>query len=106
MGGTAQILFFATGSYSIHRFNILLWERFHSTYRNGVSATNKRANPKLFLRSRLKSEYNIPDISLKPYVSVEFYNPLNDPIENTMNKIRWKAGSTHRINIKHEIELY
>jgi hypothetical protein len=97
---------YATASYSYQGFTLSLRERFQSTYRVGVEETAKRANPKLFLRSRLKLAYEHKKWKLEPYVSIEFYKPLNDPSDNKMNKIRYTAGSSYPINKKHAIALF
>jgi hypothetical protein len=98
--------FYLTGSYSYQGFTLSLRERFQSTYRVGVEETAKRANPKLFLRSRLKAAYDRRTWKAGPYVSVEFYKPLNDPLDSRMNKVRYTAGSTYRINKRHAVELF
>jgi len=98
--------FYATGNYTFNRFTIFLRERFQSTYRVGIKETAKRSNPKLFLRSRLKLEYDIKKTKFEPYVSVEFYKPLNDPVDNKMNKIRYTAGSSYKLNKRNTFDLF
>ena len=70
--------FYATGMYKIDRFRFSIRERFQSTYRNGVKETAKRANPKLYLRSRFEVEYDIRKSKFAPFASVEMFNTLND----------------------------
>lgn len=98
--------FYATGSYRINRFTLSLRERFQSTYRVGVEETSKRANPKLYLRSRFQVEYDIRNCKFEPYASVEIYNTLNDPQGNKMNKLRYTVGSEYKINKKNTLQLY
>lgn len=98
--------FYATGSYSINRFNISLRERFQSTKRVGVKETAKRANPKHILRSRLKLEYDIKKSKFEPYLSVELFNLLNDPVENDMDKIRYTAGTSYKLNKRNKLDLF
>jgi hypothetical protein len=98
--------FYATGSLNVGRFNFSLRERFQSTYRQGVEETAKRANPKFYLRSRLKAEYDIPKCRFEPFVSMELFNTLNDPQENKMDRWRGIAGAAFRINKKNSVELY
>ncbi|MDR3194407.1 MAG: DUF2490 domain-containing protein [Tannerella sp.] len=97
---------YASGSYTFERFTLSLRERFQSTYRVGVEETAKRANPKQFLRSRLKLEYDVRKSGFEPYLSLEFYKPLNDPVDNRMNKIRYTAGTMYKINRRHALELF
>jgi opacity protein-like surface antigen len=98
--------FYSTGSVEVKRFTFSLRERFQSTKRQGVEQTNTRANPKLYLRSRLKADYNIRKSKFTPYASVEFFNTLNDPQKNSMNQWRIVAGVDYKLNKKNNIELY
>lgn len=98
--------FYATGSYRIDRFTVSLRERFQSTYRVGIKETSKRANPKLYLRSRLEVEYDIRNCKFEPYASVELYNTLNDPQGNKMNKLKYTAGSKYKLNKRNSLQLY
>lgn len=98
--------FFATGSYRINRFTVSLRERFQSTYRVGVKETSIRANPKLYLRSRLEVEYDIRNCKFEPFASVELYNTLNDPQGNKMNKLKYTAGSKYKLNKRNSLQLY
>ena len=98
--------FYATGSYRFDRFTVSLRERFQSTYRVWIKETSKRANPKLYLRSRLEVEYDIRNCKFEPYASVELYNTLNDPQGNKMNKLRYTAGSKYKLNKRNSLQLY
>ena len=98
--------FYVTGMLKAGRFNLSLRERFQSTYRHGVKETSKRANPKLYLRSRLKAEYDIPKCKFEPFVSVELFNTLNDPRENKMDRWRGIAGTAYKLNKKNSLQLY
>ena len=98
--------FYATGSLDAGRFSISLRERFQSTKRQGVPATATRANPKLYLRSRLKVDYNIRKCKFDPYISAEFFNTLNDPQKNGVNQWRGMAGVVYKYNKKNEWALY
>ena len=81
--------FYLTGSYKLRRFTFSLRERFQSTYRVHVKETAKRANPKLYLRSRLKVEYDIRRSAFEPFASIEWYNTLNNPQGNSMDRLKY-----------------
>lgn len=98
--------FYATGSVNVGRFGFSLRERFQSTKRQGVEETAKRANPKLYLRSRLKVDYDIPKSKFEPFVSFELFNTLNNPQENTMDRWRGIAGTAFKLNKKNTLEVY
>lgn len=97
---------FAMGTYTYKRFSVSLRERFQHTYRVGIKETDKRANPKQVLRSRLKIEYDIRKSAFEPYLSVEMYNTLNDPQENKTSKWRYTAGTTYKLNKRSALEGY
>jgi hypothetical protein len=97
---------YVSGSYTYRRLTLSLRERLQSTYRVGVSETARRANPKHFLRSRLKLTYDVKRSGWEPYLSLELYKPLNDPVDNAMNKIRYTAGTAYKINRRHALELF
>lgn len=97
--------FYATGTYKLDRFKFSLRERFQSTYRVGVAETAKRANPKLYLRSRAEIEYDIPNSKFEPFVSFEIFNILNDPIENGINELRYTGGCAYKINKRNTLSL-
>jgi len=98
--------FYATGSLNAGRFTLSLRERFQSTKRQGVKETATRANPKLYLRSRLKADYNIRKSKFTPYASVELFNTLNNPVKNDINQWRSTAGVEYKLNKKSALELY
>jgi len=98
--------FYATGTYRIDRFTLSLRERFQSTYRVGVSETATRANPKLYLRSRLQVEYDIRKCKFEPFASIELYNTLNDPQKNELDRLRYTVGSKYKLTKKSEFNLF
>jgi len=98
--------FYATGSYTYKYITISLRERFQSTRREDVAATATRANPKQVLRSRLKLSYENKKTRFEPYLSAELYKPLNDPVDNRMNKARFTAGTTCKLNRQHAVDIF
>jgi Protein of unknown function (DUF2490). len=98
--------FFVQGSYEFNRFTISLRERFQSTYRQGVSETSTRANPKQYIRSKVALSYNIKNSSFEPYTSCEFYNSLNNKTGNGLDKIGFILGTKYKINNKNSLDLY
>jgi len=98
--------FYATGNMEAGRFTFSLRERFQSTKRQGVVQTATRANPKLYLRSRLKADYNIRKSKFTPYASFELFNTLNDPQKNGINQWRCIAGTDYKLNKKNVLALY
>jgi len=98
--------FYATGSLNAGQFTLSLRERFQSTKRQGIKQTATRVNPKLYLRSRLKVDYNIRKSKFTPSASVELFNTLNDPVKNEMNQWRGILGVEYKLNKKNFLELY
>lgn len=101
-----RYFFYLTGSKKIHRLTLSLRERFQSTYRVHVKETAKRANPKLYLRSRLKAEYDIRRSVFEPFAAIELYNTLNDPQGNRMDRLKYLIGSNYKFNKQNIIQLY
>ncbi|MDH6535169.1 hypothetical protein M2101_001847 [Parabacteroides sp. PM5-20] len=98
--------FYATGALRFNRFTLSLRERFQSTYRVGVEETEKRANPKLYLRSRIELQYDIRKSGFEPFFSVELYNTLNDPQGNALDRVRYTGGTQYKLNKRHALQLF
>ena len=98
--------FYATGYLEVRRFTFSLRERYQSTKRQGVAQTATRANPKLYLRSRLKADYNIRKSKFTPFASFELFNTLNDPQKNGINQWRSMIGVDYKLNKKSELSFY
>lgn len=71
-----------------------------------MKETAKRANPKLYLRSRLKVEYDIRRSAFEPFASIEWYNTLNNPQGNSMDRLKYIIGSCYKLNKKNALQLY
>lgn len=95
-----------TAQYKLGRFIFSLRERYQTTYRVGVSATSTRANPKMYLRSRVMCELDIQKSKFSPYLSAEYYNTINDPQKNELTKIRYSLGTNLKLDKKSSINLY
>ena len=98
--------FYTTGSLEAKRFTISLRERFQSTKTQGLAKTATRANPKNYLRSRLKAEYNIKNSKFTPFAFVELFNTLNNPRKNEMDEWRFAAGVDCKLDKKNAVSLY
>jgi len=89
---------YVQGSYDFYRFEISLKERYQSTYRVGVEATDTRANPKDLLRSKIELDYNVKGLPLTPYVACELQHSLNNPSgSNGLVEIRYAAGLEYEV---------
>ena len=98
--------FYTTGSLDVKRFSFSLRERFQSTTRVGVKQTATRANPKHYLRSRLKVEYDIRKSKFTPFASFELFNTLNHPQKNRMDQWRAIAGTAYKLNKKSSLDFF
>jgi hypothetical protein len=59
------------------------------------------------LRSRLKLNYSFTNKHLKPYVSVETYNPLENVNKNNwVTKVGYQAGIEWKIDAVNALEFY
>ena len=91
--------FFLQPSIGFGRFNLSLREMGQMTYSSAVEWE---------LRSRLKLNYSCSGKHLKPYVSVEMYNPLNKHINkyNWVSKVGYRAGLDWKIDAVNGLEIY
>lgn len=109
--------FALTGSYDLAGFSFSLRERYQYTYRvgqsvkkydsDGVTPKNDEiidAKHKHVLRSKAEVEYKIGKSGFTPYVSCELYNLLEAGFG--IEKTRWTAGCSYKINKKNSVELY
>lgn len=117
--------FFAvTGKMKWKRFNFSLRERYQYTYRTSQAVDKYdmykkdgtlkdtpdldyewiESKGKQVLRSRLEVEYDIKKSPFSPYVSCEMYNLIEENFG--VEKTRWTAGTSYKINKKHSVDLY
>lgn len=110
---------------SLARFKISLRERYQFTYNDGqyVKETKYRYSSIFYtlrpsgeekewksaklvnvLRSRLELDYDIPSFKMNPFVSVEFFNDIDNRLN--LEKIRWRVGGEYSINKSHNFVVY
>ena len=80
------------GRVKADRFTFTLRERFQSTFRD-ESIEGYRYNPRNYLRSRVKADYNIKGSKISPYTAAEIYYQLNNPEGNEFDKVRYTVGA-------------
>lgn len=93
-----RVKFVVQPNVSFGRFNLSLREMLQMTYTDYVDWT---------LRSRLKLNYSFMNKHLKPYVSVEMYNPLQNVNKNNwLSKMNYRAGLEWKIDSVNGLEFY
>ena len=93
-----RVKFVVQPNVSFGRFNLSLREMPQMTYTDYVDWT---------LRSRLKLNYSFMNKHLKPYVSVEMYNPLQNVNKNNwLSKMNYRAGLEWKIDSINGLEFY
>ncbi len=108
-----------TGDMDFSRFNVSLRERWQYTYRCKYTTTrdyytkdgefnypdDDERDSKSYhvLRSRLAAEYDIANCPLKPSVSVEVFNGVNDSWR--VEKVRYACGLTWKVTRQHSLGL-
>lgn len=93
-----RVKFVVQPNVSFGRFNLSLREMPQMTYTDYVDWT---------LRSRLKLNYSFMNKHLKPYVSVEMYNPLQNVNKNNwLSKMNYRAGLEWKIDSVNGLEFY
>lgn len=93
-----RVKFVVQPNVSFGRFNLSLREMPQMTYTDYVDWT---------LRSRLKLNYSFMNKHLKPYVSVEMYNPLQNVNKNNwLSNMNYRAGLEWKIDSVNGLEFY
>ena len=93
-----RVKFVVQPNVSFGRFNLSLREMPQMTYTDYVDWT---------LRSRLKLNYSFMNKHLKPYVSVEMYNPLQNVNKNNwLSRMNYRAGLEWKIDSVNGLEFY
>lgn len=93
-----RVKFVVQPNVNFGRFNLSLREMPQMTYTDYVDWT---------LRSRLKLNYSFMNKHLKPYVSVEMYNPLQNVNKNNwLSKMNYRAGLEWKIDSVNGLEFY
>ncbi len=93
-----RVKFVVQPNVNFGRFNLSLREMPQMTYTDYVDWT---------LRSRLKLNYSFMNKHLKPYVSVEMYNPLQNVNKNNwVTKVNYRAGLEWKIDSVNGLEFY
>ena len=93
-----RVKFVVQPNVSFGRFNLSLREMPQMTYTDYVDWT---------LRSRLKLNYSFMNKHLKPYVSVEMYNPLQNVNKyNWVTKVNYRAGLEWKIDSVNGLDFY
>lgn len=87
-----------TGQYNFGNLNLSLRERIESNFHPDKNLTN--------LRSQIGIAYKIDKTGFRPYLQVEFYNPLNYKSNYTVNRMRYTLGSSYTLKKQHKFNLY
>lgn len=85
---------------------VLSWRgRFQGTYRNENRGEYK-INPKYILRNKFDLDYTIFGSPWKPFISAEISNTTNDPMGNYFYRVRYKGGTSWRLNRTESMEFF
>ena len=102
---SADLLFtYKTGNWSFS-----LRERPQFTFRTDSINPLEKVKCAMVLRQRVKAQYSIYNMPLKPYVSVEVSNTLNAPDYaggNYIDKVRSMLGVEWKLNKQSTLEFY
>lgn len=84
-----------------YRFHRYVQGRYNFLYQRGDETVRYyRGKGKNELRSRLQAELHLPHWRVTPFASVEAFNAWD------VEKVRYTAGATWKINKRHTLELY
>ena len=97
-----------TGSYSIDNWGLSLRVMPEVTYLDAETNPLEEVNPEWLMRTRLKVDYSFIDKPVKPYVSVEMFNPLKqvEYANEWLNRMRYTAGVEWSIDAHNKFDFY
>lgn len=93
-----QFAFEAKGKYKINNLGFQIRTRY--TNYTELDSENNYSNP--YVRYRFKTEYELKNWNLTPFLAVELFNQLAD---KKINKIRYSTGLEYKINKHNQISL-
>ena len=102
-------MFTASVIYPIGQYELSFRQRINATLRTDSVNTAEANNPKLMSRSRLQLEYSFWSLPIKPYVSIEMFNPLNNVSyisDEWVETMRYTVGTAYRIDARSRLEFY
>lgn len=100
-----RLNWYTTGNIKLGDLKLSLRERIQMTFKD-ESERDYKMNPKTRWRNRLELEYNIPKSKLTPFASVESFYQLNNPDGNRFEQLRYKLGTSFKLNKHNKLELY
>lgn len=98
------------GYYSVGRWKMSLRERFQVTFRPDTTQynTQEKIYPSMYLRTRFKVEYKCFSKPLKPYASVEMFNPLTQTQYTSMwiDEMQYRIGLEWRLSKSSTLDFF
>lgn len=96
-----------TGKKDVNKWEFSLRERFQQTYRMGVGEQYDKNRPslKMMLLSQIQAVYKLND-KWTPYFSAEVFDPLNNPSNNDVEKLRFTLGANYKLNKHSSLNVF
>ncbi len=99
-----RLIAFVEGETGTGRFSFSLRNKFQADYVAVRSSENGRM-PASYDRTRVKVDYNIRKIPLKPYLSYEIFSKVNMNDMNMIAKKRIGSGFSYKLNSKNKLGI-
>jgi len=90
--------------HSINRFSCSWKSRYQITYKNEDYGRYKW-NPKNYCRNKVNVSYDIPRLTLEPYVSFECFFQTNNYKGNVVDRLRYEVGFEYEFDKHNSIDL-
>jgi len=87
------------------RFTLGYRARYQIVFQQFISDNYSNFNPQ-HLRHKFSAKYNISKTPLYPFAEFEFYQSLNNPAENSIQKTRYTGGLGYPITDYATLEVY
>ncbi len=97
-----------TGSCSVNNWGLSLRAMPEVTYLDAETNPLEEVNPEWVFRTRFKVDYSFIDKPVKPYASVEMFNPLKNVEYNTswINRLRYSVGVEWSVDAHNKFDFY
>ncbi len=99
-----RFMAFVEGETGAGRFSFSLRNKFQADY-EAVRSSEKGCMPASYDRTRVKVDYNIRKMPLRPYLSYEIFSKVNMNDMNMITKNRIGSGFSYKLNSKNKFGI-
>jgi hypothetical protein len=72
----------------------------------GEKTSPTASYPELYLRHKFQIKYNVPKVALFPFIEAEFFQSMNNPVKNNIDKYRLTGGFEYKFENRLAISIF